>query len=201
MKKQWIFATALLMAAPVFSATNELPSAEGGQRMERRNGYDGRRGDREGRNKGERRELTEEEREEMKERRLQMLEKTLKDIGVTEEQQQEIVALQAEMKEQMRAMYLLVEEKKKALNRLEDVGAPQDQIFAAIDEVTAAQAEQMKILARNRIQMERILGKEKFEMFMDKARNTWKEHGRRGGQNIPPAPRSEGDKDRKPASE
>lgn len=185
MMKQMMILAATLMVLPVLSETNVQKHAEGEQRYESRKGF-GRDGHR-----GGRREMSEEEKEKMKEHRLQMMEKTLKELGVTEEQQQQISELQNQMKEQMRAAYTDIEDKKKKLKELEDSGAPETEIFAAIDEVADAQAEQMKILARNRIQMERILGKEKFDLFMDKARHKWKEHGRRGGQGMPPLPDSE----------
>jgi len=185
MKKKIIFYTAALMVLPVFSGTNEQNRTEGKLNVEHR-GDDGGRRNREGR----RRERTPEEKEKMQERRLQMMEKTLKELGITEEQKLQISELQTQMKEQMRENYRNMQELKKSLKELEDSGAPETEIFAAIDAVAEAQAEQMKILARNRIQMERILGKEKFNQFMDKARNKWKEHGRRPGQNLPPTPPS-----------
>ena len=191
MKKPMMILTAMLMALPVLSQTNATGQADGEPRHEYR------KGDRDGGRRGERRDLTPEEREQMQERRLQMMEKTLKELGVTEEQKLQITELQNRMKEQMRAAYVKIEDEKKKLKALEDAGAPESDIFAAIDAVSLAQADQMKILARNRIQMERILGKEKFEQFMDKARNKWKEHGRRGGQGMPPHP-NEQQKDQKP---
>ncbi|QBG48587.1 hypothetical protein EGM51_14680 [Verrucomicrobia bacterium S94] len=189
MKKKIMIFSAVLLVLPALSQSNKPPRDAVDERYEYgKNGHD-----RNGR-RGERRELTAEEREKMNERRLQMLEKTLREIGVTEEQKLEITELQNQMKEQMRAAYLNIEDKKKKLKKLEEESAPQDEIFRAIDKVTAAQAEQMKILARNRIQMERILGKEKFRQFMNKARNRWKEHGRRDGK--PPVPGYEKREDR-----
>ncbi len=182
MKKKIIFYTAALMVLPVFSGTNEQNRTEGESKMEYRRDENGRH--------SRRRERTPEEKEKMQERRLQMMEKTLKELGITEEQKQQIAELQTQMKEQMRENYLKMQELKKNLKELENAGAPETEIFAAIDAVAENQAEQMKILARNRIQMERILGKEKFDLFMDKARNKWKEHGRRSGQNLPPTPPS-----------
>ena len=188
MKTQMIFFAAALRLFPAFSQTNTQIVAGGEHRHEHW------KGDRDGGRRGERRELTPEEREQMNERRLQMMEKTLKELGVTEEQKLQITELQNKMKEQMRAAFAHIEDQKQKLKALEEAGAPESEIFAAIDAVADAQAEQMKILARNRIQMERILGKEKFEQFMDKARNKWREHGRRGGQGMPPIPGGNKDK-------
>lgn len=187
MKQTIIILATALTVLPALSQTNEHKRAAGGPGRERYALEEGPQKGREGR-KGEHRELTDEEMAQMQERRLAMMEKTLKEIGVSEEQKQQITAQQNRMKEEMRANYLLVEDNKKKLKILEQSGAPEADIFAAIDAVADAQAEQMKILARNRIQMERILGKEKFEQFMDQARSKWKEHGRRRTNNLPPAP-------------
>lgn len=197
MKRQILFLAAVLLATPAFCEEENPRKAEGGERWpEMRKGEKGK--------KHHRHNLSEEEKEQMRERRLEMMEKTLKDIGVTEEQQVQIMTVQTEMKEQMREAFLMVEAEKKKLSELEKSGASETEIFAAIDAVSAAQAEQMKILARNRIKMERILGKEKFDQFMDSARNKWQEHGRRGGggmpprPGLPPVPKSGADKDAKP---
>ncbi|MDF7798748.1 hypothetical protein P4C99_04695 [Pontiellaceae bacterium B1224] len=144
--------------------------------------------DKKERSNKQRREWSAEEKAAMDERRLQILEKTLKEIGVTEEQKVKIIDIQKNLKEQMRTSYQNIEAKKKNLSELEKSGATEEKIYAAIDEVSDAQAEQMKILARNRMQMEKILGKEKYKLFMDSARNKWKEHGRRGGSGMPQKP-------------
>lgn len=136
----------------------------------------------------QRREKSAEEKAAMDERRLQLMEKTLKEIGVSDGQKVQIIDLQKKLKEQMRDAFKTIEAKKEILSELEKSGAPEEKIYAAIDAVSDAQGEQMKILARNRIQMERILGKEKFKLFMDSARNKWREHGRRGGSGMPPRP-------------
>lgn len=195
MKKQMMVLTAALITFPALSETNEHKQADGEKRIEHHTDDE-----RDGRGRRvEHREMTEAEKDAMKERRVQMMEKALKDLGITKEQQQQITELQVQMKEQMRAAYMDIADKRKKLKELEGSGAPETEIFAAIDEVSEAQAEQMKILARSRIQMERILGKEKFEQFMDKARHKWKEHGRRGGQGMPPIPGQENKQKTPPA--
>ncbi len=40
----------------------------------------------------------------------------------------------------------------------------------------------------NRIEMERILGKEKYKKFMQNARKQFQKHGRHGGTGFPPMP-------------
>lgn len=178
MKIHLITLVAFALSIPVWAQqTNESShpkSDKNGERSER--GYK------------QRREMSTEEKAAKDERRLQLMEKTLKEIGVSDEQKVQIIALQKNLKEQMRTAYQTIETKKKSLSDLEKSGATEEKIYDAIDEVSDAQAEQMKILARNRMQMERILGKDKFKLFMDSARNKWKEHGRRGGAGMPPTP-------------
>ncbi|MDF7823061.1 hypothetical protein P4B35_03480 [Pontiellaceae bacterium B12227] len=184
MKIHLIILTAVTLSVPVLAQqTNELRPPKGDRYGEHKNG-----------NRGERRhkDMTEEQKAEMQERRLQLMQKTLNDIGVTEEQKVQIVELQQKQREQMKATFEKVEESKCRLSELERSSASEEEIYAAIDAVSDAQAEQMKILARNRIQMERILGKEKFKLFMESARSKWKEHGRRGGSGIPPRPDNQG---------
>ena len=63
-----------------------------------------------------------------------------------------------------------------------------EMLEAAIQEVSVAQTEQLRILVANRIEMERILGKEKYAKFMQNARTQFQKHGRHGGPPLPPRP-------------
>jgi hypothetical protein len=175
MKKYLIILAAIAVTFPAIAQiTNE-----------NRRSKDDRQGERKFRDN---REMTPEQKAQMDERRVQLMEKTLEEIGVSDEQQAQIIALQANLKKQMRESAMVLDESRKLLSELEKSGAAEGEIYAAIDVVADAQAEQMKILARNRIQMERILGKEKFAQFMDSARSKWHEHGRRSGQGMPSEP-------------
>lgn len=170
---------------PIFAqSTNDVQRPKGESFGERT------KGDRSERKRKEHRDLTPEQKAKMQEHRVQLMEKTLKDIGITEEQKAQILEVQQQQREQMKVAYQKVEENRNKLSELEKSGASEVEIYAAIDAVSDAQADQMKILARNRIQMERILGKEKFKLFMDSARSKWREHGRRGGTGLPPRPNS-----------
>jgi len=133
-------------------------------------------------------ELSPEKRAELQERRLKLMEKTLEEIGVTEEQRTKIAETQMRHKEAMKAAMLDLNEARRKLSELEKSGAAQEEIFKAIDAVADAQSEQMKILARNRMEMEMILGREKYKEFMDAARNQYRKHGRRSGTGMPPRP-------------
>lgn len=121
-------------------------------------------------------------------RRLQLMERELKQIGVSEEEKAQILALQKAYREKMEANAQLVAEARKELSRLMNEGAPMEVLEAAIQRITDTQAEQLRILVRNRIEMERILGKEKHDQFMKKARSQYQKHGRAGGPPLPPRP-------------
>jgi hypothetical protein len=77
---------------------------------------------------------------------------------------------------------------RKELSNLQDEGAPMEVLETAILDVSAAQAEQLRIIVRNRMEMEHILGKEKQDQFMKNARIQFQKHGRRGGPPLPPRP-------------
>lgn len=126
--------------------------------------------------------------EEFEARQLKLMEKALKEIGVTEEQKARIFALQAEHMEKMKANWKRLNETRKKLSRLLDESAPIEEIDAAILEVAAAQADQLRTFAYNRREMEQILGKEKNDKFMENARVQFRRHGRRSGPDLPPRP-------------
>lgn len=197
MKKQLMIIALAGAVLPAFSQeTNRVPDKTERQgRQERRSDFDAKR-DGEG---GQRfHEMSEEEKNQLQKKRIQLMEKTLEEIGVSEEQRAQILAMQEAHKAQMRAASETVEAARKKLHELEKADASQEQIFAAIDAVSDAQAEQMKILTRNRMEMERLLGKEKFHQFMEAARKQYKKHGRRGGQGMPPLPGREQDQENLP---
>ncbi|HEY5653980.1 MAG TPA: hypothetical protein VIR63_06400 [Pontiella sp.] len=125
---------------------------------------------------------------EFEERRLKMMETTLREIGVSEEEKVQILALQQQQRDAMKANSKRVHEAHRKLSELQNSGASEVEVDAAIDAVTSAQAEQLKILARNRRKMEEILGKEKSDLLMEKARKQYRKHGRRGGEGIPRRP-------------
>lgn len=193
MKKQLLI---MALTAAVFPAlaqeTNNVP-APPSDRQERKGEFSGKRSAEHESRKGVSdrfRDLSEEQKAEMQKKRIQLMEKTLTEIGVSEEQRAEIRKVQEAHKVDMKAASEKVNAAREALKKLEQSEtATQEEIFAAIDTVSDAQAEQMKILARNRMEMEQLLGKEKFKQFMDAARKQYQKHGRRGGQGMPPMPK------------
>jgi uncharacterized coiled-coil protein SlyX len=174
MKRMLILVVLSVMAVPVLAQES--------------NQFHRRPGDRPDRELREHRELSPEQKAEMQGRRLQLMEKSLKEIGITEEQQAQISDLQENHRENILAISIKIGDARKKLSNLEQKGAPQEEIFKAIDELSDAQAEQLKIMSRNRMQMEQILGKEKYQRFMETARIQFRQHGRRGGSGLPPRP-------------
>lgn len=126
--------------------------------------------------------------EEFRENRLELMEKALERMGVTEEQRSQIVVLQQSHREKMKENMQRLNGARGNLSRLQESGAGETALDAAIHEVSEAQAEQLKILVHNRMEMERILGKEKYAQFMENARMQFRRHGRHGGPEIPPRP-------------
>ena len=133
-------------------------------------------------------EWNEKKREQQQQRRLLLMERALKKIGVSEQEKAQITKLQKVHKEKMRANEQHTAMLRERLSALLDEGAPMEVLEAAIKEVSAAQTEQLRILVRNRMEMERILGREKYKEFMKNARMQFQKHGRRGGTGLPPMP-------------
>ena len=181
MKKQIIILALSALVLPAFAQeTNEFHPERGEKPPEWEK--------RERPDQHHRRELSPEEKAEQNERRLKFMKKSLKDIGVTEEQQQQIFELQQVHQEKMREVSIKSGEARKKLSQLQDEGASEAELDAAIDDVAATQAQQLKILVRNRMEMEKILGKEKNAQLMENARSQFRKHGRRSGGGMPPRP-------------
>ena len=115
-------------------------------------------------------EKIEKKRSEHQQRRLQLMERELKRIGVTKEEKAQIKVLQMAHKEKMAANTQRIAMTREKLSKLLDDGASMEMLEMAIQEVSDAQTEQLRILVSNRIEMERILGKEKYIQFMKNAR-------------------------------
>lgn len=189
MKKELMTMALSVMLTPVFAQTNTMDQS-GKERSEwRRSEHGKRKGEGGERKFMERfREMTPEQKAQLQERRLQLMEKTLKEIGITDQQRQQIKEMQLRHREEMKKASEVLDKARRNLSELEKNSATEKQIFKAIDLVATAQADQMKVLARNKMEMERILGKEKYGQFMEAARNSYRSHGRRGGYGLPPVP-------------
>ena len=121
-------------------------------------------------------------------RQVKLMEKALKEIGVTEEQQTRIFALQEEHMQKMKTSWQLLKAARNDLSGLQGESASMDEIDAAIQKVVDAQAEQLRLIAHNRRDMVTILGKEKNNRFMKNARKQFRRHGRPPSPEMPPRP-------------
>lgn len=141
------------------------------------------------RDRAERPEMTPEQIEKREQRNVQLMERVLTKIGVGDEDKEKIRVLQKEHRAKMESNLERTKAAREKLSRLQDEGAAEADIYAAVDEVASAQAEQLRILVRNRMEMEQILGKEKYAKFMESARMQFRKHdGRRGDAGMPPRP-------------
>lgn len=129
--------------------------------------------------KAGKRERTEEERAEFRKRKYEFMDKFLTNIGIKEEERQKIHTLQEEHRKRMKENHIKSEEARKELTQLQSEGATEEAIDAAIEKIADIQADQLRILVKNRMEMEKILGKEKYELFMNNARKQFNMHRER----------------------
>ncbi|MCF7817694.1 MAG: hypothetical protein K9M54_07415 [Kiritimatiellales bacterium] len=178
MKIQMIALLVLAAAASAFAQETNVVDKRRGE------GFGG-----PGRNGHERPDWGPGQREERQQRNVQLIGKVLSDIGVSDEDKIKIHDLQEEHRAKMKANMDRTFVAREKLSRLQDSGATDAELDAAINEVSEAQSEQLRILVRNRMEMEQILGKEKYARFMESARMQFRQHeGRRGDDGLPPRP-------------
>lgn len=144
--------------------------------------------DRKEMHRSKRRNRSPESKEKRKERRLKLMEQSLDQIGLDQKERERVMELQKQHRKKMRASMERINAARDQLTLLQNEGAGEEAIDKAIDAVSAAQTEQLRILVRNRMEMERILGREKYAQFMERARMQYRKHGRRGGAGVPPRP-------------
>ena len=138
---------------------------------------------------------------EFKKRHLKLMEKALDKIGVTEEQREKIFILQDAHMEKMKENWIRLNKARRALSDLQETEATLEKLEVAIQEVSDAQTEQLRILVTNRKEMESILGKEKYDLLMKMAHEFFQKHGRRPGGGLPPRPGDERSETPPPPSE
>ena len=192
MKKYLILLLTGILVLPVWTQeTNEVKQSDEKQSERRKpRGKDGRF---ENKTRPERSKWTEEQRKSHEERKYQFMDKALTEIGVSDEDMVKIHALQKEHREKMKVILERTNTARKKLSDLQKSKATEAELNAAIDEVTKTQGEQLKLLVRNRMEMEKILGEEKYTQLMDNARNQFRKKGHRGGPGLPPLPDGAGD--------
>jgi len=170
---------AMLVAIPVMAQqTNDFKGSPEKERS-------GIRKNRSNTERARRSEITEEQRNE---RKYKFMDDALTKIGVSEEDRIKIHAIQEAHRKKMKDNSVRVSAARKKLSELQRKSASVAELDAVIDEISAAQAEQLKILVRNRLEMEQLLGQEKYKNFMDSARMQFRKHGRPGGHGMPPRP-------------
>lgn len=131
---------------------------------------------------------TEEQRKEHMERRYQFMDKALSEIGVSEEDRIIIRKLQETHRAEMKSSGERLKAAQSRLAELLDAGATNEEVEVAIKAVSEAQTQQLRLIVGNRRQMEKLLGREKYALFMENARSQFYKHGRRGGSGMPPRP-------------
>lgn len=119
---------------------------------------------------------------------LKLMERVLRELGISDEQRKQMFALQEDHMKKMTANTARLNTARMKLSQLQDSGATMDKLDIAIEEVSKAQTEQLQILVRNRLEMERILGKEKNDLMMQKAREFYQQYERRPGPAMLPRP-------------
>lgn len=133
-------------------------------------------------------EQTEQKRRQYQERKYQFMERILTRIGVSSEDKIKIRDLQAEHRRKIEINKKRMEAAHARLAWIQETEASDAEIDAAIEEIAAAQTEQLKTLVYNRREMEKILGKEKYAQLMEVARTQFHQRGHGGGPGLPPRP-------------
>lgn len=136
-----------------------------------------------------------EDQRDLGERSIRLMYRVLNEIGVSEEQRKQIVEVQNEHNKQMRDAWGRMDRAMRKLSELQNEDATEEEINAAIDEIAASQGDQLKAINCHRMNMEKILGKEKYELLMQKALQEYRERGRPPSPVMPPRPQNWGERD------
>jgi CBS-domain-containing membrane protein len=175
MKKQTMILLGALLAFPAFAqTTNEVVESQKKDRVEH--------------HKRAGQKSSEAERRLRQERKYHFMDKALTELGIDEEDREKIHALQEQHRQNMKRNAEHLSAARKELSELQASGATEAELDSAIRKIADLHAQQLKILVGNRLEMEKILGKEAYARLMDSARIKFREHGRRGGPGLPPRP-------------
>lgn len=127
-------------------------------------------------------------------RNVRLFEWTLKKIGITEEQFGEVAKLQVSYMQKMNENAIRLNIARNKFQKLLEEGSTEGELeeggelHKAICEIADAQAEQLRILAENRRAVEKILGREKYDRFMEEAAILFQQHNQGMGMGMPPRP-------------
>ncbi|MCF7848416.1 MAG: hypothetical protein K9M45_06160 [Kiritimatiellales bacterium] len=119
--------------------------------------------------------------EEHQQRRLDFMAKVMDEVGVTEEEKTRLQELQDMHQRQMMQNNEKMRAIRERFDELQRTDASDEEIDQAINEITTVQAEQLRILLRHRREMEKIIGKEKNDKMMERARDMFRQYGSPGG--------------------
>jgi hypothetical protein len=113
------------------------------------------------------------------------LERILIEIGVEKEVRLQLRDLQTEHRKRVKDCQERLMEARKNLSDLEKENAGDKQINKAIRKITKIQEEQLRMVVFNRRAMKSLLGEEKYEEFIKKARKEFRKHFPHDGKKKP----------------
>jgi len=162
MKKRIIVLMLSALVLPAFAQnTNEYQSTKDSRRKL-------------GRNHSKRRLFAVEGKE--KQRRLDFMARVMKEVGISREEKAQLIKLQEDHRRLMEENNRKIRDARDYFEKLQREGASEEELNQAIDRITSLQAEQLRILMRHRRRMEEIIGKEKCEQMMKKAREQFRRY-------------------------
>ena len=115
----------------------------------------------------------------MQQRKIKLMNETLSKIGVSKEDQKKIRKMQGKYRKRMFANREKMGKARKELVQLQKQKASDAEIELAIQKVTKAFGEKLRLIVKNRRDMEKILGEEKYRQFMKLARKQFRNHANR----------------------
>jgi len=115
-----------------------------------------------------------------------VMERILIEIGVEKEVRMQLRDLQIEHRKKMKDCQERLMVARKNLSDLEKENANDKQINKAIRKITKTQEEQLRLIVFNRRAMKSLLGNEKYEEFIKRARKEFRKHFPRDGKKRPP---------------
>jgi hypothetical protein len=113
------------------------------------------------------------------------MERILIEIGVEKEVRLQLRDLQTEHRKRVKDCQERLMEARKNLSDLEKENASDKQINKAIRKITKIQEEQLRMVVFNRRAMKSLLGEEKYEEFIKKARKEFQKHFPHDGKKKP----------------
>lgn len=123
--------------------------------------------------------------------RVQFKQKMLDSLEISERQREQVEQLQQSFSTEMSELMKASAAGRKELDRLLETQAANEELEKNITELTQLKAKQLRLIIRNRKQMERILGKAKADEFMQIARKKFEEKRGRMRPGVRPEKASE----------